>query len=47
MGKQRPSVGLLLSLLMKAELFRAADYLAQEVLKSRSNGLLKNSEYFC
>ncbi|XP_043286592.1 uncharacterized protein tub isoform X2 [Venturia canescens] len=33
MGRKRPTLGLLLEYLMKAELFRAADYLAEEILK--------------
>lgn len=35
MGRKRPTLGLLLDLLMKAELFRAADYLAREILKGK------------
>ncbi|OAD52968.1 Protein Tube [Eufriesea mexicana] len=32
MGKNRPTLGILLNLLVKAELFRAADYVAGEIL---------------
>ncbi|XP_034187933.1 interleukin 1 receptor associated kinase 4 tube isoform X1 [Osmia lignaria lignaria] len=33
MGKKRPTLGTLLNLLVKAELFRAADYVAEDILK--------------
>ncbi|XP_014468974.1 PREDICTED: uncharacterized protein LOC106741442 isoform X2 [Dinoponera quadriceps] len=33
MGRKRPTLGLLLDLLVKAELFRAADYVACDILK--------------
>lgn len=33
MGRKRPTLGLLLHLLVKAELFRAADYIACDILK--------------
>ncbi|KAI4494252.1 hypothetical protein M0802_009121 [Mischocyttarus mexicanus] len=33
MGRLRPTLGILLNLLIKAELFRAADYVAGEILK--------------
>lgn len=34
MGRSRPSLGILLDLLTKEKLFRAADYLAKEILNS-------------
>jgi len=33
MGRKAPTLGLLLDLLIKAELFRAADYIACDILK--------------
>lgn len=33
MGKKRPTLSVLLNFLVKAELFRAADYVAKDLLK--------------
>lgn len=38
MGRKRPTLGLLLDLLVKADLFRAADYLACDILKRNIHG---------
>lgn len=35
MGRKRPTLRLLLELLIKAELFRAADYVACDILKRK------------
>jgi len=35
MGRKRPTLGILLELLIKAELFRAADYVACNILKRK------------
>lgn len=40
MGKNRPTLGILLNLLVKAELFRAADYVAGEILNGIINKIL-------
>ncbi|XP_033214884.1 protein Tube [Belonocnema kinseyi] len=43
MGKKRPTVGKLLDLLTKAELFRAADYIAIDVLNRKESPKRPNS----
>lgn len=40
MGKKRPTLGTLLNLLIKAELFRAADYIAADILKGIMNQII-------
>lgn len=51
LGRKRPTCRTLLDLLIQAELFRAADYLAVDVLKSKCNlgmggrGMISESQY--
>ena len=46
-GKRRPTCKILLDLLVKMEHFRAADYLAENVLKSMILKFAFKMQYFC
>lgn len=45
MGRERPTLKLLLELLIKAELFRAADYVACDILKRKGYNFIQDYSF--